>query len=198
MVLTAESGVIGGVPAGGMDFGVTVNAECVLDQPYQFDFYDGGGLDVAFLGLAEMDAQGNINVSRFGTKLPGCGGFINISQNSKKVVYCGTFTAVGLKVAVADGKLNILQEGRSKKLINKVGQITFSGEYAKEMGQQVFYITERAVFKLSDKGVELIEIAPGIDLDKDVLQHMDFRPIIDNVKLMDTRIFTDEKMGLHF
>jgi len=196
MVLTAESGVIGGIPAGGLDFGVTVNADCVLDQPYQFDFYDGGGLDAAFLGMAEMDAQGNINVSRFGNKLPGCGGFINISQNAKKVIYCGTFTAGGLKVEAKDGKLEILQEGRSKKLVKAVEQISFSGEYARENGQKVLYVTERAVFELTEKGVALIEIAPGVDLRKDILDQMEFEPLMENVRIMDARIFQDQKMGL--
>lgn len=196
MVLTTESGTIGGIPAGGGDFGVTTNPDCVLEQPAQFDFYDGGGLDVAFLGLAQMDVHGNINVSKFGPKIAGCGGFINITQNARKVIYCGTFTAGGLKISVTDGKLSIDQEGKSKKLISEVEQVTFSGAYAQEKGQPVLYITERAVFKLTPEGVELIEIAPGIDLQKDVLDQMDFKPIMKDVKTMDQRIFRDDLMGL--
>ena len=153
-------------------------------------------MDVAFLGLAEMDGQGNVNVSKFGTRLPGCGGFINITQNAKKVVFCGAFTAGGLKEEFKNGKVTILQEGRGHKLVNKVEQITFSGEYARQMGQKVFYVTERAVFELTDKGVTLIEIAPGVDLEKDVLGQMDFVPVIGDVKLMDSRLFNEEKMGL--
>ena len=125
LVLTTEVGAIGGIPAGGKDFGAAINADCILDQPAQFDFYDGGGLDVAFLGLAQMDAAGNINVSKFGPKIAGCGGFINITQNAKRVVYCGTFTAGGLDVAVEDGRLAIRREGSVRKLLRQVEQITF-------------------------------------------------------------------------
>ena len=196
MVLTTEAGTIGGIPAGGKDFGVTINPDCILDQPYQFDFYDGGGLDVAFLGLAQADRKGNINVSKFGPKIAGCGGFINITQNAKKVVYCGTFTAGGLKVAVEDGRLMIQQEGRVRKLLPQVEQVTFSGEYAAKHGQHVLYVTERAVFTLTPEGVELTEIAPGVDLQKDVLDQMDFKPIVRDVKQMDERLFRTEPMGL--
>lgn len=196
MVLTTEAGTIGGTPAGGLSFGASTNATAILDQPYQFDFYDGGGVDLAILGLAESDAEGNINVSKFNGRVAGCGGFINITQNSKQVIFCGTFTAGGLKEKIEDGKLVIVQEGRSKKFLKHVEQVTFSGAYANTVGQPVLYVTERAVFKLTPDGLELIEIAPGIDLHNDILAHMDFQPIVKDVKMMDARIFADKPMGL--
>jgi propionate CoA-transferase len=197
MTLTVESGPIGGLPASGLSFGASFSPECVIDQPYLFDFYDGGGLDIAFLGAAQVDRAGNVNVSRFGPKLAGCGGFINITQNARRLVYCGSFTAGDVQVKVADGKLVIVKEGKTKKFVQAVEQITFSGEYAIEKGQPVLYVTERCVFELKRDGLFLAEVAPGIDVKKDILELMEFKPImVEPVPLMDPRIFQEGKMRL--
>lgn len=197
LILTTEAGTIGGVPAGGQSFGAATNPDMIIDQPYQFDYYDGGGLDVTFLGLAQCDSAGNVNVSKFGPKVPGCGGFINISQNAKKVVYCGTFTAGGLEIAVKAGELQILNEGKSKKFIQAVEQVTFSAEYAISVNQPVLYVTERAVFELRPEGLTLTEIAPGVDIERDIFAQMAFKPVVaKDLKEMDARIFKDEIMGL--
>ena len=197
MTLTAEPGVIGGVPAGGLNFGAAVNAQTVIDQPYQFDFYDGGGLDAAFLGLAQADQQGNLNVSKFGARLAGAGGFINISQNAKKVVFVGTFMAGRLQLAVEDGRLRIVKDGDKAKFVREVEHRTFAGDYAMKRGQSVLYVTERCVFKLTKDGLELIEVAPGIDIEREILGRMEFKPIVRrNPAIMDRRIFSPEPMGL--
>ena len=178
LTMTTEAGAIGGVLAGGSNFGSSANADCVIDQNQMFDFYHGGGLDLTCLGIAEVDEQGNVNTSKFGGTLNGCGGFIDISQNSRAVVFAGTFTAGGLEIAIEDGKLQIVKEGRARKFVKAVEQITFSGTYAASKSQPVIYVTERCVFQLTPGGLELIEVAPGIDIERDILAHMDFKPII--------------------
>lgn len=195
--MTIEQGIVGGIPAGGAIFGVAYNADAMIDGPSQFDFYSGHGLDMTCLGLAQADHQGNVNVSKFGSTIAGAGGFIDISQTAKKCVFCGTFTAGGLKTEIRDGRINILQEGAHKKFLQDVEHITFSGEYARENGQSVLYITERAVFEMTPEGLVLKEIAPGIDLEKDILAQMDFVPLMPKPPvLMDHRIFNEECMGL--
>ena len=196
LTLTAEPGAMGGMPAAGLDFGSAVNAQAILDQPSQFDFYDGGGLDAAFLGMAQADRLGNVNVSRFGLRLAGSGGFINISQNAKRLVFAGTFVAPS-RSRVQEGRLVIADGDATPKFLAEVEQRTFSGEYAAAAGQPVLYVTERCVFQLTPDGLELIEIAPGVDPERDVLTHIGFEPIIrGEPKLMDARIFAAEPMGL--
>ncbi|MEO5832196.1 MAG: CoA-transferase, partial [Nakamurella sp.] len=196
LTLTAEPGPMGGMPTAGMDFGAAVNAQAILDQPSQFDFYDGGGLDVAVLGMAQADRFGNVNVSRFGSRLAGSGGFINISQNAKKLVFVGSFV-VPSRSRVQEGRLIIADGIVGPKFVADVEQRTFSGEYAARTGQSVLYVTERCVFRLTPAGLELIEIAPWVDLQKDILAHIGFEPIITGeLRLMDSRIFAAEVMGL--
>jgi propionate CoA-transferase len=196
MTLTAEPGIIGGQPASGLDFGAAVNTDAIIAQSQQFDFYDGGGLDLAVLGMAEADRNGHVNVSRFGPKLAGAGGFINISQNARCVVFAGTFTAGRASIRVSEGALAIEEDGATSKFVDAVGQITFSGARAAQEGKRVLYVTERCVFELTLDGPALIEIAPGVDIDRDILERMGFRPRVDEIALMDERIFKPDAMGL--
>jgi len=197
ITLTNEQGLIGGAPASGRDAGAARNYSSAIDQPYQFDFYDGGGLELAFLSCVEVDRWGNVNISRFGGRIVGIGGFIDISQNARKVVFGGTFTSGGLEVDVAGGQIRIVREGAHRKFISRVEQISFSGQYAMECGQQVLYVTERAVLRLTPAGLELVEVAPGLDVERDVLSIMEFRPAVSpQLREMDPRLFRPEPMGI--
>lgn len=192
VTLTLESGPIGGVPAGGLSFGASAYPQAIIDQPSQFDFYDGGGLDYAALGAAQVGAAGNVNVSQFGSMLAGVGGFINISQNAGRVVFCGTLTAGGLRTSVKDGELQIEQEGRVRKFTSSVEQVSFNARAALANGQQVLYVTERAVFQATQEGLQLIEIAPGVNMQTQVLDQMEFDPVIKTVRTMNPEHFRDE------
>lgn len=197
LTLTIESGLVGGVPTGGQDFGCAVNAWAALPMTSQFDYYNGGNLELTCLGFAEVDGAGNVNVSRFGKKIAGCGGLVDISQSTQTVLFCGTMTAGGLKETIEDGKLVILQEGKKVKFKKSVEQITFSAEFSRKHQQKVLFITDRCVFRVTDQGMELAEVAPGISIEKDILPYMEFEPVIPaEVPLMDARLFSETLMGL--
>jgi len=197
VVLTNEQGLIGGAPITGRDSGGAQNFAAMIEQTAQFDFYDGGGLDIAFLSFAEVDGAGNVNISRFGDQIIGVGGFINISQNARCTVFSGTFTAGGLDVAWESGKMVIRQEGRHRKFVKSLEQICYSAAFAHKRDKTALFVTERAVFQVGDQGLELIEIAPGVDLERDIFAQMDFRPAVSSaLKTMDQRLFRPEPMHL--
>jgi propionate CoA-transferase len=196
VTFTIDTGVIGGVPLSGFDFGAAINREALVDHASSFDFIDGGGLDTVFLGVAECDADGNVNVSRFGNRLAGCGGAINLTQRTDNVVFLTTFSSGGLDVAISDGALEIITEGRFGKFIDCVDQITFGAKLANAKGQSITYITERCVFVLGPEGLVLTEIAPGIDIDRDIVNLLPFTPTVNSPRLMDPSIFEPGRMGL--
>jgi propionate CoA-transferase len=196
LVFLIEQGAVGGIPTTGLNFGAMFNPAAIIDDGYQFDFFHGGGLDIAYLGFAEIDRHGNVNSSRFGNHLTGCGGFVDISQHAKKVVFCGAFAVKG-DFEIQPGRLKINHPGKFPKFVNQVQQITFCGEYGLQKGQQVLYVTERAVFGLTSGGLELREIAPGVDLQRDILSLMDFAPVIpQQIPTMRSDIFGDAPLGL--
>ena len=196
LTLSIESGVTGGIPAQRGDFGLAYNAEAIIEQSAQFDFYDGGGLDASFLGLAQVDEHGNVNVSKFNGRPVGCGGFVNITRSTRKLVFCGTFTAGGLELAIGGGTLRIVREGRARKFVRQVEQVTFNGRDAALRGQEVLFVTERAVFALRPQGLELTEVAPGVDIERDILAHMDFQPLRQAVRVMEAGLFEARWGGL--
>lgn len=197
VTITVESGIYGGVPAGGIDFGISRNAQALVPHDRQFEYYNGAGIDFTFMGAGEMDEKGNVNATRMGDKAPGAGGFIDITARAKNVIFCSTFTGKGLKVEFDEEGLRIIQEGKIRKMVKKVQQISYNGEIAGKMQQNMVYVTERAVFRLTPEGPMLVEIAKGIDLQKDVLDQMDFKPIIaDDLKITDTRIYLENWAGL--
>jgi propionate CoA-transferase len=196
VTFTLELGTVGGTPTPLSDFGASDSAEAYVAHPSMFDFYHGGGLDITFLGIAQADTEGNVNVSKFSGRPAGQGGFIDISQMSRKVVFVSYFKTKGMDVEIADGRINIKQEGQIPKFVDQVEQITFNGKLAAEMGKEVVFVTERAVFRLTKDGVELVETAPGVDIEKDILSQMEFRPLIaKDMKQMDDRIFVPGRMG---
>lgn len=197
ITLVVEHGLVGGVSAPGERFAVHVNYDALVDEPSQFDFFHAGGIDISMLGNAQTSKRGDVNVHKFGNLPGGIGGFIDIVTATKTIIFCGTFTAKGLKEHVEDGKLVIDQEGSVKKFVETLPQISFNAEYGVKNGCRVLYVTERAVFELTDQGIMLTEYAPGVDVQKDIIDNMEFTPLISpDLKLMDERIFREEKMNL--
>ncbi len=197
IVLTNEQGLIGGAPASGIDAGAAINYSAMIDQPYQFDFYDGGGLDLAFLSFGQVAPDGSVNVSRFGGRIIGVGGFPNISQNAKKVIFSGTFTAGGLEISWPAGQTRIDREGRHTRFAAQLEQLSYNGKFADTRRQSVLFVTERAVFRLVAGGLSLIEIGPGVDLERDIFANMGFRPSVSaDLRQMDSRLFQPAPMGL--
>ncbi len=193
IMITVESGIYGGVQSGGIDFGIGQNLSAMIGHHEQMDYYNGAGVDVTYMGLGELDGYGNVNSTKMGPRCTGAGGFIDITQNAKKVVFCGTFSASGAKYEFNDSGLSIISEGKIKKMVKEVTQISFNGELAREKQQEVIIVTERCVFKLVENGVMLVEIAPGIDLQTQILDMMEFTPIISNeLKVMDLTLFNKE------
>lgn len=197
VVITVESGIYGGVPAQTIDFGISLNADALVQHDRQFEFYNGAGIDCTFMGAGEMDAEGNVNSTRMGDKAPGAGGFIDITATAKMVIFCSTFTGGGLKVDFDDDGMHIRSEGKFKKLVNKVQQVSYCGKIAHKNGQKMLYVTERAVFEMTDEGPMLIEIAKGVDLQKDILDQMEFKPLIsENLKYTDTGLYHRGSVGI--
>lgn len=197
IMITVESGIYGGVQSGGIDFGVGKNLYAMITHVQQMDFYDGAGVDVTFMGFGELDGEGNINATKMGPRCTGAGGFLDITQNAKKIIFCGTFTASGCEFTFEDHSLHIVKEGKIRKMVKEVAQYSFNGKIAREKGQEVWIVTERAVFKLVPEGVKLVELARGVDLQKDVLDLMDFKPIMDEeIKTIDPDIYNDGEYGL--
>ena len=192
-----RSGATGGYPAYGLSFGAAVNPSSVIDNTYQFDFYDGGGLDITFVGMAELDAAGNVNVSKLKARIPGIGGFFNVTQGAKRVVFCGRFTAGEADIRAGGGRLDIRRDGKPAKFVEAVEQVSFNARAGLARGQSIVAVTERCVFRIEEAGPVLVEIAPGVDLERDVLARMAFRPrIADDLRAMPAALFRDEPMGL--
>lgn len=197
VMVTVESGIYGGVPQQTIDFGISMNAQALVPHDRQFELYNGAGIDCTFMGAGEMDEDGNVNATKMGMKAPGAGGFIDITATAKNVIFCSTFTGVGLKTSFSKDGIKIEKEGKIKKLVKKVQQISYNGKLALKNGQNMLYVTERGVFRLTEEGVMLVEIAKGVDLQKDILDQMEFRPLIAaNLKIMDTVIYKDGAYGL--